>query len=68
MFSFGYMVLIDFAKNATDSSSRRKAVEKINDESVLADIAKNDSDVGVLRAVIKNPNFKDETFLIIFDS
>ena len=45
-------ILIEMAKNDSDSSVRLEAVDKISDGSVLADIAKSDSDSKVRIAAI----------------
>lgn len=46
-------ILVELAKNDSDSNVRSAAVKKISDESVLIDIAKNDSDSDVRNEAIK---------------
>jgi hypothetical protein len=46
-------VLADMAKNALNSTIRKKAIEKLTDQAVLADVAINDEDSDVRKAAVK---------------
>ena len=54
-------ILVEIAKNDSDSDVREEAIKKINDESVLAYIAKHDSSWSVREEAVKKIN--DESVL-----
>lgn len=56
-------IYAEIAKNDRDPQTRRKALEKVTDQTVLIDIAKKDDDVHVRMDAVENPHLTDQKVL-----